>query len=120
MKLQKHKETIAIIQFLVQSRWETTVVDVVGDQKVRGGKKASSSSSQTSFSPPSVNNTKLFSSVVVDTFSKLKRQVIKKKNYISGCSHPMGIFQSNTGSSLSWWTKENFCVTQLQGVNPSQ
>lgn len=82
MKLQKHKETIAIIQFLVQSRWETTVVDVVGDQKVRGGKKASSSSSQTSFSPPSVNNTKLFSSVVVDTFSKLKRQVIKKKKII--------------------------------------
>lgn len=90
MKLQKHKETIAIIQFLVQSRWETTVVDVVGDQKVRGGKKASSLSSQTSFSPPSVNNTKLFSSVVVDTFSKLKRQVIKKKKLYIWMQSPNG------------------------------
>lgn len=51
---------------------------------------------------------------------------MKKKINISGCSHQRGIFQLNTGSSVSWLTTEHFCVTStvktplLQGENPSQ
>lgn len=94
------------------------------------GKRLSVHHQRTLFSPHSVNNTKLFSNVVVDTFCKLKRKWRKKKKKkgmnISGCNHQMGIFQFNTASSMSWLATEHFCVTSsvktplLQGENPSQ